>query len=45
MGSVLDSLTSFRVGRASKAKAGRLLKAAVAELLICCTLCLQAGGQ
>jgi len=45
MGSVLDSLTSFKVGRASKAKAGRLLKPAAAALLICCVLCLQAGAQ
>ena len=45
MGSTLDSLTSTKVGRATKAKAVRLLKAAAAELLICCMLCLQAGGQ
>lgn len=45
MGGVLDSLTSFNVGRASKAKAGRVLKAAAAEFLICCMLCLHAGGQ
>jgi len=45
MGSVIDSLTSFKVGIASKAKAGRLLKAAAAELLICCMLCLHVGGQ
>jgi protein SCO1/2 len=45
MGSTLDSLTSFVDGMASKAKAGRLLKAAAAELLICCMLCLHASGQ
>ena len=45
MGSTFDSLTSFIVGKASKAKAGRLLKAAAAELLICCMLCLHASGQ
>lgn len=45
MGSVLDSLTSFKVGKTSKAKAGRLLKAAAAKLLVCCVLCLHASGQ
>lgn len=45
MSSVLDRLTSFKVGRASKAKAGQVLKAATAELLICCLLCLHASGQ
>lgn len=45
MGSILDSLRSFKVGRAPKAKAGRLLKPAAAILLICCMLCLHASGQ
>lgn len=45
MGSVLDMLASFKVGRASKAKAVRLLKAAVAGLLTCSVLCLHANGQ
>lgn len=45
MGSVLDSLTSFKVGRVSKAKAGRPPKPAAAALLLCCVLCLPAGGQ
>lgn len=40
-----DSLTSFKVVRPPKAKAGRLLKAAAAELLICCMLCLHASAQ
>ncbi len=45
MGSVLDSLTSFKVGSIPKAKAGRPPKAAAAALLICCVLCLHASGQ
>ena len=45
MGSILDSLTSLKVGRTSKAKAGLLLKAAAAQLLMCCMLCLHASGQ
>lgn len=45
MGSVLDSLTSFEVGKTSKAKVGRLLKPAIAVLLICCVLCLHANAQ
>jgi protein SCO1/2 len=45
MGSIVDRLTSLKVSRASKAKAGLLLKAAAAEVLICCMLCLQASGQ
>src|SRR5262245_60201272 len=45
MASILDSLTSFEEGEASKAKAGWLLKAAAAEVLICCMLCLHASGQ
>jgi protein SCO1 len=42
MASILDSLRSFE---ASKAKAGWLLKAAAAKVLICCMLCLHASGQ
>ena len=45
MRNILDSLTSFKVGKASKAKAGRLLKAVAAGALICCMLCLNASGQ
>ena len=48
MASILDSLTSFaagKVSKASKAKAGWLLKAASAGVLICCMLCLHASGQ
>ena len=45
MGIILDSLTSLKVGSASKAKAGLLLKAVAAEVLICCVLCLHASGQ
>jgi hypothetical protein len=45
MASILDSLTSFEDGKASKGKAGWLLKTAAAEVLICCMLCLHASGQ
>ena len=45
MASILDSLTSFEDGKASKVKAGWLLKAAAAVVLICCMLCLHASGQ
>jgi protein SCO1/2 len=45
MVNILDSLTSFAEGKASKAKAGWLLKAAAAGVLRCCMLCLHASGQ
>ena len=45
MASILDSLTSFEDGNTSKSKAGWLLKAAAAQVLICCMLCLHASGQ
>jgi cytochrome oxidase Cu insertion factor (SCO1/SenC/PrrC family) len=45
MSNILDSLTSFENGKASKVKAGWLLKAAAAVVLICCMLCLHASGQ
>lgn len=45
MGSTLDSLTSLKAGRASKARGARLLKAVAARLLVCCALCLHASGQ
>ena len=45
MGNILHSLTSFQDGKASKAKAGWLLKAPAAVVLMCCMLCLHASGQ
>lgn len=45
MSNILNSLTSFGNGKASKVKAGWLLKAAAAVVLICCMLCLHASGQ
>ena len=45
MASILDSLTSFEDGKPYKAKAGWLLKAAAAGVLLCCMLCLHASGQ
>lgn len=45
MGIILDILTSFKVGRASKAEAGRRLKAVAVGLLMCCLLCLHASAQ
>lgn len=45
MVSILDSVTSLKAGEASKAKTGRLPKTAAAAVLICCMLCVTAGGQ